>query len=122
MKFVFIILMLLMILFMAVQINDPDGLMWVVVYAIPAFWCGLASFLPARFFEIWVRLALMVCIIIALAGVVWFWPLTPRFWTKDVWYNVETAREGLGLMIVVVVLMQVLVFRCFKVSHELPKR
>jgi len=48
--------------------------------------------------------ALMVCMAICLVGVVYFWPLTPRFWTKEIWYNVETAREGMGLMIVFIVL------------------
>ena len=44
----------------------------------------------------------------AVAGTVYFWPRMPGWWRKDVWWNAETAREGMGMMIVTVVLLVVL--------------
>ena len=104
MRYVYITLMCLMLLFAGVQYNDPDGLMWVVIYLVPAIWCAIAAFWQ-RVFEYRLTTLVLGCNIAAsVVGVFWFWPLTPRFWTKDVWYNVETAREGMGLMIVAGVL------------------
>lgn len=108
MRYVFIVLMCLMLLFAGVQYNDPDGLLWVVIYLLPALWCALIVFWQ-RAFERWqIRLCLMGSIAASAVGVLWFWPLTPQFWTREVWYNVETAREGMGLMIVASVLCLVL--------------
>ena len=116
---VFFILMCLMGLFAAVQYNDPDGGGWMAVYAIPALWCALATFFPRWLARPLCRIGLLVCIVMALAGVVKFWPLTPRFWTKEVWYNVETAREGMGLMIVALVLFSVLVYAMRQSARDL---
>lgn len=104
MRYLFIGLMCLMLLFACVQFNDPDGLLWVAIYALPALWCAMAAFLANGFERMLVRMALLASIAASLVGVVWFWPLHSRFWTRDVWYNVETAREGMGLMIVFVIL------------------
>lgn len=108
MRYLFIGLMCLMLLFAGVQYNDPDGVMWMAIYAVPAVWCALASFAPALFRHAFVKWALWGSLLASLAGVVRFWPLTPRFWTSEVWYNVETAREGMGLMIAAGVLIAVL--------------
>ncbi|MFK8082029.1 MAG: transmembrane 220 family protein [Granulosicoccus sp.] len=105
MRYASIVLMCLMLLFMGVQYNDPDGLMWMVIYAVPACWCAVAGFWWRAFDHAATQWALACSILAALGGIFLFWPLTPRFWTKDVWYNVETAREGMGLMIVTGVLL-----------------
>lgn len=118
MRYVFIVLMCLMFLFAGVQFNDPDGTMWIVIYSIPAIWCALAAFWPIGFHHIQTKILLVISIVAALAGVLWFWPLTPKFWTKEVWYNVETAREGLGLMIVASVLLIVMFNFRRKVRHS----
>ncbi len=107
MRIVFFVLMCLMWLFVAVQINDPDGGYWMGIYSIPALWCALATCRPRLLTRPLCRTALLVSILASFAGVVRFWPLTPRFWAKEVWYNVETAREGMGLMIVACVLLGV---------------
>lgn len=107
MKIIFIILMLVMILFMGVQFNDPDGLLWMGIYLVPAIWCAAAVFRKTAFAIIAVKVLLIICIMAGLIGVFWFWPLTPRFWTQEIWYSVETAREGMGMMIVVGVLLLV---------------
>jgi hypothetical protein len=35
-----------MLLFVAVQYNDPDGPLWMVIYGVPAIWAGLAWMRP----------------------------------------------------------------------------
>ena len=109
MRYLFMVLMCLMFVFAVVQYNDPDGVQWMAIYSVPAFWCAVAVFSSNLLGSLWAKVALLASITASLAGVVWFWPLSPRFWTKDVWYNVETAREGMGMMIVFVVLLLVFV-------------
>jgi hypothetical protein len=40
-----------------------------------------------------------------VAAVVFYWPQVPGFWHKEVWWNEETAREGMGVMAALVVLL-----------------
>jgi len=101
------LLLVLMLSFGAVQYNDPDGLMWMGIYAVPALWCGLGLVWPTLFNYSVIASLFWATVGLSIAGVVYFWPLTPQFWTKEVWYNVETAREGMGLMIVLLVLLVV---------------
>lgn len=101
------LLLVLMILFGAVQYNDPDGLLWMGIYAVPAIWCAIGLFRPHTFKRKGVNVLFWTSVVMSVIGVFYFWPLTPKFWTKDVWYNVETAREGMGLMIVFLVLLVV---------------
>jgi hypothetical protein len=128
---VYSLLCALMLLFMGVQYNDPDGLMWIAIYAVPALWCAVSVWKPMAFRQRAVYWSLLASIAASLAGVIYFWPLTPRFWVKEVWYEVETAREGMGLMIVAMILGLVwwLAFRqradlsataAARVSDELP--
>jgi hypothetical protein len=105
MRYLHCIFLLLMVLFMAVQYNDPDGLMWMLIYAVPALWSGVAVFWHLWFDKFACRVLLMLSVVASFAGVVYFWPLSPKFWTKAVWLEVETAREGMGLMIVAFVLL-----------------
>lgn len=94
-----------MVLFTAVQYNDPDALFWGLIYGATALWCGLAAFRPATFSKpLWDRL-LTASLILAVIGVAWYWPKTPGWWRQDVWWTTETAREGMGIMIVAFALM-----------------
>ena len=111
MRIVLFVLMCLMTLFAIVQYNDPDGVMWMAIYAVPALWCATAIFKRSIFLSIHARTALVFCVLLTAAGVIRFWPLTPRFWSKDVWYNVETAREGMGLMVVAMVLVVLVIYQ-----------
>lgn len=104
MRYLHCVFMIMMLLFMAVQYNDPDGLTWMMIYSVPAFWSAVAVFWHLWFDKHAFRVCLLASIVASLAGVVYYWPLTPQFWTKAVWYEVETAREGMGLMIVAIVL------------------
>ena len=35
----------------------------------------------------------------AVIGIVFFWPKSPDFWRVAVWWETETAREGMGMMV-----------------------
>ena len=45
----------------------------------------------------------------SVAGMIYYWPKTSGWWHKDVWWVVETAREGMGMMILTVVLIVVVI-------------
>lgn len=103
MKYLNIVLCVMMVLFIAVQINDPDGMLWALIYAIPTAWAGLAAF---RLQHVLGKRALsllglsLVCMFVLTA---YYWPRTEGFWHKDVWMITETAREGMGMMIALLV-------------------
>ena len=99
------VLACLLILFAVVQYNDPDGLYWGAIYGGAAIWCGLAALKPAIFRMLPVYLLYGACVAAALVGVFWYWPTTPNWWLRDVWWETETAREGMGMMIVVLFLL-----------------
>jgi hypothetical protein len=88
-------------LFALVQYNDPDALVWFLIYATPATWCGLLAFRPhllqgkrpaAAFF--------LVCLAAAIAYSLYLWPSLP-----DGWIDIEEEREGLGMIIATVGLL-----------------
>jgi len=105
MRYINFLLCIVMIVFAAVQYNDPDGLFWATAYLVPALFAGLAALrLPV------LRggpplVLLIAATALGLAGVVWFWPQTPGFWHESVWWNTETAREGMGVMVAATVLI-----------------
>ena len=105
MKYLNIVFCMLMILFAAVQYNDPDTMFWIVIYLIPALWTGLAAFRPKLFRTTLPMTLLGACVVVALIGSIYFWPGEPGFWRKDVWWESETAREGMGMMIATVALI-----------------
>ncbi len=99
------VLCLFLILFTAVQYNDPDFLLWTLIYGIGAVFTGLAAYRPGLFASR--RLAQVFALFLAASfgGVYYYWPTTPDWWVKDVWWETETAREGMGMMIVTVALL-----------------
>jgi len=103
MRIIAAVFCVLMVLFAAVQYNDPDALYWGAIYGVAALWCGLAAFRQVQPSGI-LRLLLLASLAIAAIGVVWFWPKAPGFWRQEVWWVTETAREGMGMMIVFVAL------------------
>ncbi|MDK3074486.1 transmembrane 220 family protein [Sedimentitalea sp. JM2-8] len=100
MRIVNAVLCLLMALFAVVQYNDPDALFWGAIYGVAAIWCGFAAFRPGVFETALVRGLLTASVTLSAFGVAWFWPRTEGFWHMDVWWETETAREGMGMMIV----------------------
>lgn len=105
MRYVNMLLCLLMVGFVAVQYNDPDALLWIVIYLIPAVWAGLAAFrLTAVRSTSGTRL-LWASAAAGIAAVIFYWPGMPGFWRQEVFMAEETAREGMGVMIAFVVLL-----------------
>ena len=100
-------LCVLLIAFAAVQYNDPDFYFWVPVYLLPAALAGLAAYRPQRLREPPFSAVLLVCVVAGIVGTLWFWPTEAGFWRREVWWESETAREGMGFMIVTIVLLVV---------------
>jgi hypothetical protein len=88
-------------LFAIVQYNDPDALLWFLIYAIPAAWTGIMAFRPRLLSGSRPAVAaFLVCLVVAIAGCIYMWPtLAPG------WIDIEEEREGIGLMIVAVSLL-----------------
>lgn len=94
------ILGILMILFCVVQYNDPDALRWIAIYGMTAVFCSIYALQPAVLAKGIGALLLSVALVAAIAGMIWYWPTADGWWKQDVWWETETAREGMGMMIV----------------------
>jgi len=94
----------LMFLFAAVQINDPDGFKWMIIYGVPALFALVCCFRPQVYHSPVLRGLLLFSMLAAVAGMIYYWPKSEKWWTQEIWWEVETAREGMGLMITVLVL------------------
>ncbi len=105
MRFVNAVLCAMMLLFIVVQFNDPDGLLWAVLYGIPAIWAGVIAFRLRSVSSNGALLMIGLCLFGALVMTFVYWPSTPDFWKQDVWWETETAREGMGIMIATIVLL-----------------
>lgn len=92
-------LSLILIVFAAVQYNDPDAIYWASAYGLGAIWCGLSALRPGVYAGGLARGLFAASFAAAAFGMVWLWPDTPRWWMQEVWWKTETAREGMGLMI-----------------------
>lgn len=95
---------IIMVLFTIVQFNDPDALLWGMIYGVIAIWCGLAAFRTELTSGGWGRRLLVFSLAFAAFAVIWYFPMTPGFWHTEVWWDTETAREGMGMMIAFVAL------------------
>ena len=109
MRYLNILLLLAMLGFAVVQYNDPDALLWMAYYAVPAAWAFLAAFRLPLVRSAWGQRALWASIAIGLAVAVAYWPTMPGFWRPEVWQHEEAAREGMGLMIAWGVLLVALI-------------
>lgn len=105
MKYLNILLCAMMILFIVVQFNDPDGVLWALIYLVPAVWAGLAAFRLNHIFGNRSMAFLGLSVVVALVLTVYYWPSTPGFWRQEVWWETETAREGMGMMIATFVIL-----------------
>jgi hypothetical protein len=97
-----------MVAFAVVQYNDPDGLMWALMYLVPAAWAFAAAFRPAFVRSLAGERLLWATLALGAGALVAYWPAVPEFWRQDVWWVEETAREGMGVMVGVAVLVVVL--------------
>ncbi len=103
MKFLAGTLFIVMLSFAGVQWNDPDGPLWAMIYAIPAVLMALVILRP-RWLATAAGKAVLACVLIGFAiATIIAWPEQAAFWTRDVWWEEETAREGMGMMIALLV-------------------
>ncbi|TCT12591.1 transmembrane family 220 protein [Tepidamorphus gemmatus] len=100
-------LCLMLLLFAALQYNDPDPEIWIPIYAIPGILAGIAAGRPHAVQHGALRSVVLAVTVLALLGVYHYWPQTQHFWKIDVWWQDEAAREGLGAMIVAVTMLAV---------------
>ena len=101
------VLCLLLILFAGFQYNDPDFWRWGAIYGLAAVFAGVAALFPRVLSAGRGLVAYLVCFALSLAGVYYYWPDTPQWWSPAVWSDAavmsdgtEIAREGMGMMIV----------------------
>ncbi len=108
MRYVNMLLGLVMVGFAAVQYNDTDALLWIVIYLVPAAWAFAAAFRLEQVRSQAGERLLWASLVIGAATTVFYWPAMPGFWRKEVWWVEETAREGMGVMIAMAILLAVL--------------
>ena len=95
-----IVLGVMMVGFTAVQYNDPDMPQWVLMYAIPALWMYAVTFrLEGIKGSPDIMRLLWATVVFYVVAMIFLWPTMPNFWRKEVWIVEETAREGMGVMI-----------------------
>ena len=97
------LLLALMLLFAAVQYNDPDGASWAAVYAVPAAAMLVALVRPAFLATGAGRAALGLALAALAVGTWMLWPERDGFWRREVWWEEETVREGLGMAVALAV-------------------
>jgi transmembrane protein TMEM220 len=99
--------------FALVQYNDPDALLWFLIYALPSAWAGLAAFAPERLTpSARVIGTYLACLAAAVAGSLWCWPSLPAGWIA-----IETEREGLGIIIATLGLSLVGISGLYRIRH-----
>jgi Transmembrane family 220, helix len=94
-------LCVLLALFTIVQYNDPDAILWILIYGLPTVWAGFAAYRPRAFAHNQLFLSLLGLNILAVgAGAIYMWPSE-----VSTWWDQEEVREGLGLIITTVALL-----------------
>ena len=99
MRYLNLFFCVLLLSFVSMQYNDPDGLWWVVIYAMPTFWAGIAASRPRLLCRATTMTLLGICFFPIAVATIYYWPEIPHWWRREVWWHHETAREGIGLMI-----------------------
>ena len=116
MRIVNFILAIMFLLFAFVQINDPDPVIWILIYGAMAVLCIMAifEFYPTKF-TIGLLVLYVLYSIVYIPGVLeWLRQENKTMLFDDVakmqYPYIEEAREFLGLLICIIVLIT-LVFR-----------
>jgi hypothetical protein len=88
-------------LFTIVQYNDPDALLWILIYGLPTVWAGLAAYCPGALAHSQLFLSAFGLNVLAVgAGAIYMWPSE-----VSSWWDKEEVREGLGLIITTIALL-----------------
>jgi hypothetical protein len=102
MRWLYAVFLVMMLAFTAVQYNDPDGLLWMLLYGAAAVWCALALWRPGM---LWGSPILRGLAVASMAVFVlgFFWEIrtySPLFLSHDMMSpGVETTREAFGLLV-----------------------
>jgi hypothetical protein len=99
MKYLSLLLSILMFLFVFVQFNDPDFYYWASIYSIPALSSLLVFLNPKIIHKLPLQLLFIILFIVIIFLTGFYWPKESLWWEIDIWWNTETAREGMGMMI-----------------------
>jgi hypothetical protein len=103
MKIVNLILAVMFLLFAFVQVNDPDPVLWILIYGSMAVVCIMAAF------GYYSRIALAILLVGFIAYAVILLPGFSEWLSQDdksaLFDYIEEAREFLGLIICIVVLI-----------------
>jgi hypothetical protein len=111
MKVVNLLLAVMFMLFAFVQINDPDPIVWILIYGSMAVICILAAF------RVYPRIGMGILLVIFLAYSMYFLDGLKEWFRqedKSILFDdiakmqhpyVEESREFLGLMICIIVLV-----------------
>ncbi|MBT1688914.1 transmembrane 220 family protein [Dawidia soli] len=105
------VLAVMFLIFAFLQVNDPDPVLWILVYGVMAVFCVMAMF------AYYPRKVLWGALIAALAYSVIYFPGVQEWWqtsehsalfdnvAKMEHLYIEESREFLGLMICVIVIV-----------------
>ena len=96
---------LILILFAAVQYNDPDFALWGAIYGLGAIFTAIAAFRPTMYKRSALSGLYVAALAASTAGLAYYWPTTAHWWMQEVWWETETAREGMGMMIVLAAML-----------------
>ena len=105
MRIVHAIFCLILVAFTLVQYNDPDFYFWMPIYGVPAVLAAIAAWSPAALSRLSMQTTIGICTVLSIIGTYVFWPHDNDFWRKEVFWESEAAREGMGMMIVTVALL-----------------
>ncbi len=98
--------LLIMLLFAALQYNDPDALLWIAIYGLVAVWCALTLWRPGLLRATpALRWAALASLAAYGMGFLWLIPTySGQFLSNSMMApGVETTREAFGLLICVIV-------------------
>lgn len=115
MKYLNLLLSILMFLFVFVQYNDPDFYYWGVIYSIPALSSALIFLNPKIIHKLTSQLLFITLFIAIIFLTGFYWPNNSFWWEVEVWWNTESVREGMGMMISsIVMIVSALTFKLKK--------
>lgn len=105
MRIVNFLLAVMFLVFAFLQINDPDPLIWILIYGVMAVYCIMAifSFYPQKLLLATIAIYVLYGLSYINGVIAWAQSENPALLFSDVakmdyWY-IEEAREFLGLLI-----------------------
>ena len=111
-KFLQLFFAFLMVVFAYLQLNDPDPLLWVLIYMVVALILGFSAFGKRSTYLFWGVLGAMLVTMVVLSPGLWQWLMYEP--AEDLLYGmspdrmyIEESREFLGLLIAMLFLIPV---------------